>query len=52
MENIGMIIGLVILLIIIIWIIIKFYSFYGDKKLGLKNYTTLVKDKINGKTYI
>lgn len=48
MENIGMIIGLVVLLIIIIWIIIKFYSFYGDKKLGLKNYTTLVKDKISG----
>ena len=48
MENIGTIIGLVVLLIIIIWIIVKFYSFYGDKKLGLKNYTTLVKDKING----
>ena len=48
MENIGTIIVLTIILIIIIWIILKFTSFYGNKQVGVKNYSTLVKNKISG----
>jgi hypothetical protein len=48
MENIGTIIVFTIILIIVIWIILKFTSFYGNKQVGVKNYATLVKNKIGG----